>query len=201
MTTEVDLLNTIHEYADMGLSGLNQVIPLSSDPSFTRELQHQKSDYEAALQKSEALLEERHVPRGKEAGPVAKMMSTVMTRAKNLVDPSTSRLAEMVFQGNNMGITELTKGINDYHGEDKVVLSFAEKQLKQEEHHAETMKTVPLMPHPAPTGGDFFLEEKLLLMIYLHEIRNVCFIPPFRMETGGYCKFDPDKEFSPYESI
>ena len=56
MTTEVDLLNTIHEYADMGLSGLNQVIPLSSDPSFTRELQHQKSDYEAALQKSEALL-------------------------------------------------------------------------------------------------------------------------------------------------
>lgn len=31
MTTEVDLLNTIHEYADMGLSGLNQVIPLSSD--------------------------------------------------------------------------------------------------------------------------------------------------------------------------
>ncbi len=62
MTTEVDLLNTIHEYADMGLSGLNQVIPLSSDPSFTRELQHQKSDYEAALQKSEALLEERHIP-------------------------------------------------------------------------------------------------------------------------------------------
>ena len=93
MTTEVDLLNTIHEYADMGLSGLNQVIPLSSDPSFTRELQHQKSDYE-----------------------------------------------EMVFQGSNMGITELTKGINDYHGEDKAVLSFAEKQLKQEEHHAETMK-------------------------------------------------------------
>ena len=132
MTTEVDLLNTIHEYADMGLSGLNQVIPLSSDPSFTRELQHQKSDYEAALQKSEALLEERHIPRGKEAGPVAKMMSTVMTRAKNLADPSTSKLAEMVFQGSNMGITELTKGINDYHGEDKAVLSFAEKQLKQD---------------------------------------------------------------------
>ena len=133
MTTEIDLLNTIHEYADMGLDGLNQVIPLSSDPSFTRELQHQKSDYEEALKKSD-------VSRGKEAGPVAKMMSTVMTRAKNLVDPSTSRLAEMVFQGNNMGITELTKGINDYHGEDKVVLSFAEEQLKQEEHHAETMK-------------------------------------------------------------
>ena len=137
MTTEIDLLNTIHEYADMGLDGLNQVIPLSSDPSH-RELQHQKSE-EEALKKSEEL-EERHVSRGKEAGPVAKMMSTVMTRAKNLVDPSTSRLAEMVFQGNNMGITELTKGINDYHGEDKVVLSFAEEQLKQEEHHAETMK-------------------------------------------------------------
>lgn len=63
-----------------------------------------------------------------------------MTRAKNLADPSTSKLAEMVLQGSNMGITELTKGINDYHGEDKAVLSFAEKQLKQEEHHAETMK-------------------------------------------------------------
>ena len=52
MTTEIDLLNTIHEYADMGLDGLNQVIPLSSDPSFTRELQHQKSDYEEALKKA-----------------------------------------------------------------------------------------------------------------------------------------------------
>ena len=45
------------------------------------------------------------------------------------------------------------------------------------------------------TGGDFFLEGKLSIMVYLHKIRNVCFIPPFRMETGGYCEFDPDKEF------
>ena len=163
MTTEVDLLNTIHEYADMGLSGLNQVIPLSSDPSFTRELQHQKSDYEAALQKSEALLEERHIPRGKEAGPVAKMMSTVMTRAKNLADPSTSKLAEMVLQGSNMGITELTKGINDYHGEEQSSLKLCRKTAETGRTPRRDHETVSLIPHPAGPAGIFFLKESCQL--------------------------------------
>lgn len=140
MTTEIDLLNAVHENADMGILGLNHVIPMSTDPALTQELKSQKSDYEQALQKSEELLRERHIHHGKEVGTMTKMMSGVMTKAKNLVDPSNSKLAEMIFQGNNMGITELTRGINDYQGEDKDVLNFVQKQLKQEERHAETMK-------------------------------------------------------------
>lgn len=140
MTTEIDMLNSIHENADMGLNGLSHILSMSTDPALTKELKNQKSDYEEALQKSEEMLRARHVYHGKEVGTMAKMMSGIMAKAKNLADPSTSKLAEMIFQGNNMGVTELTRQLNDYRGEDKEVLDFAKEQLKREEKHAETMK-------------------------------------------------------------
>lgn len=140
MITDIELLNSIHENADMGCDSLSHILTMSTDPEFTREIRKQKSEYEDALKKSEEMLKERQVFHGKETGAMAKMMSSVMVKMKNMADPSTSKLAEMVFQGNNMGVTELTKQLNDYEGRDKEVLSFAEKQLKQEEKHAESMK-------------------------------------------------------------
>ena len=140
MITEIDLLNTIHENADMGQDSLDNILPLSADEAFKRELKTQRAEYAAALQKSEEMLRARNVHRGKEVGAVSKMMRNVMMKMKNMADPSTSKLAEMVFQGNNMGITTLTRQLNDYTGEDKEVKSFAEKQLQKEEQFAERMK-------------------------------------------------------------
>ena len=74
------------------------------------------------------------------SGCLSKMMGNAMMKMKNMVDSSTSKLAEMVFQGSNMGITTLTKQINDYTGEDQEVKDFAEKQLHKEEQFAESMK-------------------------------------------------------------
>ena len=140
MITEVDLLNTIHENADMGQDSLSCILQMSTDPQFTREIRKQKAEYEEALEKSEAMLRERNVTRGKEVGAMSKMMGNAMAKMKNMADPSTSKLAEMVFQGNNMGITNLTKTLNDYTGDDREVRSFAERQLRQEEKNAETIK-------------------------------------------------------------
>lgn len=140
MITEVELLNTIHENADMGQDSLSYILPMSTDPAFTREIRRQKAEYEEALQKSEAMLRERNITKGKEVSAMSKMMGNAMAKMKNMADPSTSKLAEMVFQGSNMGITTLTKQLNDYAGDDKEVRSFAEKQLHREEKNAESIK-------------------------------------------------------------
>lgn len=140
MITEIDLLNTIHKNADMGQDSLNNVIGMSTDPAFTTELRKQRDEYITALAKSEEMLRVRCVNKGDEVGAMSKMMGNVMMKMKNVADPSTSKLAEMVFQGNNMGITTLTKQLNEYTGNDAEVKSFAEKQLQKEEQFAESMK-------------------------------------------------------------
>ena len=140
MVTEIEMLNCIHQNADMAKDSLEHILPMSADSAFTKELEKQKAEYARAYQKSEALLRERNFEQGKDAPAVTKMMSGVMAKLKNLADPSTEELAEMVFQGNNMGISDLSKCINGYQGEDKEVLNLAKKLLAQEEKNAEAMK-------------------------------------------------------------
>lgn len=140
MITEIELLNSIHENADMGQDSLSHILTLSTDSAFTKVIEKQRREYAGAMKKSEAMLQKRQSGEPKEIGAMTKVMSGVMTRIKTLADPSTSKLAEMVFQGNNMGVSELTRQLNAYSGKDQEVLDFARKQLKQEEEHAEAVK-------------------------------------------------------------
>ena len=75
-----------------------------------------------------------------DASPVAKAMSRVTSTMKSLVNPSTSKLAEMMIQGNTMGVTELKKQLNAYHGSNPAIVSLAKRQLNMEEKNIEEMK-------------------------------------------------------------
>ena len=185
MTTEVDLLNTIHEYADMA-KGLNQVI-LSSDPSAPESSSIRKAITGGPPEKRSPS-GERHIPGKRSDRTWAKMMSTVMTELKS-GRSSTSQTGGDSLPGKQHG----------HHGADQRYQRLSRRRqssLKLCRKTAETGRTprrdhetVSLIPHPAGPAGIFFLEGKLSIMVYLHKIRNVCFIPPFRLETGGYCKF------------
>lgn len=71
---------------------------------------------------------------------MARLSSEVMSTAKTLADPSASNIAEMVIQGNNMGITKSLKHLNDYAGNDPEVRNLAEKLLETEQANVEQMK-------------------------------------------------------------
>ena len=86
------------------------------------------------------MLKARHAQQKKEAPALSKMMAHMNINMKSMQDMPTSRLAEMVIQGGTMGVTELSRQIHDYAGEDKEVLDFARKQLKQEEKNIEELK-------------------------------------------------------------
>ena len=59
MVTEIEMLNCIHQNADMAKDSLEHILPMSTDSAFTKELEKQKAEYARAYQKSEALLRER----------------------------------------------------------------------------------------------------------------------------------------------
>lgn len=140
METEIKMLNDIHKNADMGQDTLRHVLEASHDGKFSDVIRKQMEGYAEAFRKSGEMLKARHSYEEKEAPAISKMMAHMNISRKSMQDAPTSKLAEMVMQGGMMGVTELTRQIHEYAGEDREVLDFAKKQLKQEEKNIEELK-------------------------------------------------------------
>lgn len=139
MTQDIELLNQIHQNADMGRDSVRHVIQLSNDSQFLHVLNSQLDEYEEAYDESGEMLRAQGI-QAEDASPMAKAMSRVTSTIKSLVNPTTSKLAEMMIQGNTLGVTELKKQLNAYHGSNPTVVSLAQRQLKTEEKNIEEMK-------------------------------------------------------------
>lgn len=139
MTQDIALLNQIHQNADMGRDSVRHIINLSSDSQFLHALNSQLDEYEQAYDESGEMLRSQGA-QAEDANPAVKAMSRAASTMKSLVNPTTSRLAEMVIEGNTMGITELRKQLNAYRGSNPAVVSLAERHLKAEEKNIEDMK-------------------------------------------------------------
>ena len=140
METEVKMLSDIHKNADMGQDTLRHVLEVSRDGKFSDVIRKQMEEYGEAFRKSGEMLKERQIQPKGEAPALSKMMAHININRKSMQDMPTSRLAEMVIQGSTMGVTELSRQIHDYAGEDREVLDFARKQLKREEQNSEQLK-------------------------------------------------------------
>lgn len=136
---DVELLNHIHQNADMGRDSINNLIRMTNDMAFAQTLVDQLNEYQSACDRSEQLLCKRNA-QPKPAKPMAKMMAHVSSDLKTMADNSPSRLAELMIKGSTMGITNLTRQIKEYNGADKEVMSLAKKQLDIEEKNIEEMK-------------------------------------------------------------
>ena len=88
---------------------------------------------------SARLLEERgKTPKGV---PAAAKLSARMTSAvKTWMDPSPSKIAEMMVQGNTMGMTKSLRQMRTYASEDGRVKDLADKLLQTEEANIQQMK-------------------------------------------------------------
>lgn len=139
MIHEIELLNQIHQNADMGRDSIRHIIKLSDDVEFLHALNSQLDEYERAYDKSENLLKDLNA-QPEDASPMAKTMSRVTSTMKSLINPSTSKLAEMMIEGGTMGVTNLTKQIKAYGGSRQDILDLAKQQLRIEEQNIEEMK-------------------------------------------------------------
>lgn len=137
---EIEILNHIHQNADMARDSLNHILDLSHSADFTQAVQSQIKEYQGACDLSEQMLEARG-EKSENARMMPKMMADITSWMRALKDPTDSQLAEMVIEGSTMGITKLTRQIHDYTGDDKEVLSFAKDQVKREQDNIEKMKT------------------------------------------------------------
>mgnify|MGYP002644296921 CR=1 FL=1 len=139
MMKDVELLQYIHKTAEMGIEGLQNVERQIRDGALRDAVDRQEAEYREISRASGDLLRAKgEDPR--DPGLMAKLSSEVMSVMQTMADPSDSKIAEMVIQGNNMGITKSLKHLHDYQGDDPKVRGLAEKLLKTEQDNVEEMK-------------------------------------------------------------
>lgn len=140
MVSDAEMLNHVYQAADMGRTGILDVLKLTEDALFRDALTQQLAEYDKLMAQAGEMMRQRQIRR-EEANPMSKLSSQMMTTVKSLGDRSPSHLAEMMIQGNTMGVTKSVKHLNDYQQGDAEVRRLAERMLATEQANIEQMKT------------------------------------------------------------
>ena len=136
---DIDLLSHVYQTAEMGQEGIRSVMKYSTNPGLNRALLRQDEEYRKLQSSAGSMLRDRGVePEG--VGTMAKLSSEMMSTMKTMVDPSATKIAEMMIQGSTMGVTKSLRTIRDCQSADKPARELAEKLLKTEQANIEEMK-------------------------------------------------------------
>ena len=136
---DMELLQYVHETAAMGVLGLQDLLPQAESSGMRQSLRSQIREYQDIAHSSAQLLQAKGA-QPKDPGLMARLSSQAMATVKTLADSSDSKLAEMVIQGNNMGVTKALKHLHDYRGNDPKIRALAEKLLAAEQANVSQMQ-------------------------------------------------------------
>lgn len=135
-----ELLGDIYQLAETGIEATRTVLPKVESPALKEELEEQYNDYSAAKAKSEqGLIDAGAYPKGNSAFQKAAMWGAI--QMKTLSETSSDHIAEIMINGTNMGIVDLTKDISQCSHASESTRKFAEKFIKNEQRHIENLKT------------------------------------------------------------
>ena len=139
LLNNTDLLNHIRQTTEMGRDGIDMVMEYAEYKPFRDALQDQKAEYSRLHRAADTMLRIRG-GEPQELSAIAKLSSELSSSMKTMRDHSTSKIAEMMIQGNTRGMTKSLQCLDQYSGEDKEVKALAEKLLRTEEANIEQMK-------------------------------------------------------------
>lgn len=110
---ESALLQEIYQGAVMGAESIRMLLPKVENPRFRSDLQTQHRQYQQTAAQAEGQLKALgRCPKELDSCQQAMLWTSVM--GQTLCNKETSHLAEMMIQGSNMGIINLTKVLNGY---------------------------------------------------------------------------------------
>ena len=139
MNGNIELLNYIHQNAEMGKDTITQLIGISEDEEYKKMLKSQLEEYKAIYDKANKKINDMN-KEAKDINAFAKVSTYIMINLKTLMDKSPSHISEMLIQGSAMGIIDITKKLKEYPNADKEILDLANKLLIFEHNNVEECK-------------------------------------------------------------
>lgn len=112
MKEDINALDEIHKGACMGKDAINDVLDKVEDESLKKELEKEYEDYDRISKQIEDIYPKYNEGEPHETNAVNKAMTKMQVDMKTFNDKSTSKIAELLLQGVNMGIIEGRKILN-----------------------------------------------------------------------------------------
>lgn len=135
----IKLLRECNAGIKMGVSGLDEVLDHAKDSKLKEILQNSRDNHKKLGDKTHEYLVEFH-DEGKEPNPIAKAMSWVKTNMKLSDEDSDRVVADLIFDGCNMGVKSLYKYLHKYKASDERVKGLVSDVIKEEERLADSLK-------------------------------------------------------------
>lgn len=139
MKEDINALDELHKGACMGIDAIDMVLDKVEDESLKKELKREYADYKKIENKIEKIYPKYNDGEPHSTGPMNKAMTWSGVEMKTMFDNSTSKLAELLLQGVNMGIIEGRKILNKKEL-DKEVHNIASEYVSMQEKSVEALK-------------------------------------------------------------
>lgn len=139
--SEEQFLEAIYKNAKMGADSIINLLPKVKEDALRSVMTMQLDGYEKYAARAQKELDARG-DSAKEESVMTRLSARVGMAFNTMLDSTTSHLAEMMIEGSNMGITDMTKLLNNFglgHG-DSPAVQLAQEVLRFEEHNLEMLK-------------------------------------------------------------
>ena len=117
---EINVLDELNKGACMGRDAIHFILEKVTDDKLKKELTRQYEDYKKINEKICELYPEYSEKQPHKTSPINKAMTWYGIEMRTLIDNTTSKLAELLMQGTNMGIIEGRRLLNNNELTEKV---------------------------------------------------------------------------------
>ena len=140
MEKNLDFIGEVYRNASIALESISDVMPEIENDCLKNEIHNQYQGYEKFINELTSYMQEKGYEI-KDIGAMKKAMMWSAIKMNTAFDSTHSHIAEIMIKGTVMGITELTKIINETEGlTDEKALAFAKRLLSMEEEYEERLK-------------------------------------------------------------
>lgn len=137
--TEVNVLDELNKGACMGRDAIHFILDKVKDKKLKKELNNQYQKYKNISDKIAFMYPEYSEKSPHETSAINKVMTWYGIEMKTMLDDSTSKIAELLLQGTNMGIIEGRKLLN-HKDTNKDVHDLVQEYVDMQEDAVEKLK-------------------------------------------------------------
>lgn len=138
-TNEVNVLDELNKGACMGRDAIHFILDKVNDKELKEELNIQYNKYKSISDRIVELYPEYSEDKPHETSAMNKVMTWYGIEMRTMMDDSTSKIAELLLQGTNMGIIEGRKLLN-HKNTDSEVHKLVQEYVDMQEDAVEKLK-------------------------------------------------------------
>ena len=134
------LIEFIYKNAEMGRKTVDPIKKMNNDSDFQTALDRMLGDYDEICTEADRMLKEKCDTEGSGLNIGEKLMTEMSLRMSTIKDRTVPHLADMLLKGASMGVTDISKKLEECTRADEDSIRLAKRLLKMNSDTIDEMK-------------------------------------------------------------